>query len=305
MNTVDILMATYNGEQYIEQQIDSIIVQSYADWRLFIRDDGSKDNTVDIVRQYTLIDKRIALVEDDLGNLGVSENFAALIEHSKSQYMMFADQDDVWFKDKIEVSIAAIQNIENQNPQKAVLVFANSTITNSDISSKYGTLYAKNQKYKLKDFLFANAGYQGASMIFNEFFRKEILPFPSNIRVHDYYISLVAHLQGVVGYEPKPLAFYRRHNNSINPNNKTLSKRIKSFLAGNPILFYPDLHTCLRQYVDLHNIKTQDKILIEAYFDITDTSVSLLKRILLAFHYRFTLRNNILYLIFKLLMIKK
>lgn len=304
MVNVDILMATYNGSAYITQQIDSIITQTHSDWRLLIRDDGSRDNTVDIIRQYASQDSRIILIEDSLGNLGVSCNFATLLNACQSQYTMFADQDDVWFDDKIEASLNCLQNLEKTNPDKGALVFANSIITNTDLSIKYGTLYRSKQKYQLKDFLFANAGYQGAAMIFNAQLRDILLPLP-DIRVHDYYISLVGHLQGVVGYLPAPKAYYRRHHSSVNPNNKTLGRRIQSFIAGNPILFYPDMHSCLDNYASRHQISPYDKTLIEAYFYITATYNSLIRRICKAIKYRFTLRNNMWYLIVKLLIIRK
>lgn len=305
MNTVDILMATYNGGQYIEQQIDSIIAQSYSDWRLFVRDDGSTDNTVDIVRQYTVTDKRIELVEDNLGNLGVAGNFAALIEHSKSQYTMFADQDDVWFEDKIAISINSIKQLEAEKPDTPILIFANSIITNFDLSFKYGTLYAKHQKYQLKDFLFANAGYQGASMIFNKSLQEVLLPFPVNIIVHDHYISLVAYLKGYIGYIAQPLAYYRRHNTSVNPNNNTIGRRIKSLMSGDPILFYQDMYNCLKNYIVTHQLSEKDQRLFNAYFYIIDVNNSLFKRLFKVVSCNFTLRNSVLYLIFKLIFIRK
>lgn len=305
MNTVDILMATYNGGQYIEQQIDSIIAQSYSDWRLFVRDDGSTDNTVDIVRQYTVTDKRIELVEDTLGNLGVSENFAALIEYSKNQYTMFADQDDIWFEDKIAISINSIKQFEAEKPDAPILIFANSIMTNFDLSFKYGTLYAKHQKYQLKDFLFANAGYQGAAMIFNKSLQEVLLPFPTNIRVHDYYVSLVAYLNGYVGYIAKPLAYYRRHNTSVNPNNKPIGRRIKSFMSGDPILFYQDMYNCLKNYITTHQLGEKDRRLFNAYFYIVDVNNSLFKRLFKVISCNFTLRSSVLYLIFKLIFIRK
>ena len=99
---VDILMATYNGGKYIAEQIDSILNQNYNDWKLYIRDDGSKDNTVNIVKEY--IEKypdKIILIEDGRRNLGPKLNFGELLKISKSEYCMFCDHDDVWMEDKV------------------------------------------------------------------------------------------------------------------------------------------------------------------------------------------------------------
>ena len=100
---IDILMATHNGEEYIGQQLDSIFAQTNQDWQLLCRDDGSNDSTVSIVTQYmTRHPGRIKLLSDNKGRLGVGLNFGELLEHSNADYIMFADQDDVWLPEKID-----------------------------------------------------------------------------------------------------------------------------------------------------------------------------------------------------------
>ena len=99
---VEILMATYNGEKYLSEQIESIISQSYENWRLLIRDDNSKDNTVSIIEKYEKEDNRIRLLRDRKGNLGFIKNFEELLVQSQEDFIMFCDQDDYWEKDKIK-----------------------------------------------------------------------------------------------------------------------------------------------------------------------------------------------------------
>ena len=112
---VDILMATYNGELYLEEQIKSIIKQSYKNWILYIRDDGSKDNTLKIINRYTYkYPDKIKLIADDRGNLGSNMNFKELMQYSKNEYCMFCDQDDVWLEDKIKLSLDKIKKLENK-----------------------------------------------------------------------------------------------------------------------------------------------------------------------------------------------
>src|SRR2546423_15580504 len=102
MTKVDILLATYNGEQFVAEQIDSILQQTYKDIHLFIRDDGSQDSTKAIIqskqKQYP---HKITIIPNH-SRLGVVGNFSTLLEFSESFYVMFSDQDDVWLSNKVE-----------------------------------------------------------------------------------------------------------------------------------------------------------------------------------------------------------
>ena len=304
MKQIDILMSTSNGERYIDDQIQSILRQSYPYWRLLIRDDGSSDGTIVKLKRYTYQDARIQVIQDSHGNLGVTGNFGLLLEMATAPYIMFADQDDVWDSDKIATAVAAMTRQEKETPDEPILVFTNSMITNADMTYQYGPLYPSDLKYTLADFLFANSGYQGAAMLFNAKLRELVLPFPSELRVHDYYLSLVAHLQGMIVFVPQIKACYRRHAGAINPNNVKLSDRIRSFLGGNPILSHLDMQNCIEQYVATHTLRANDKTIIDAYLTIINPRTTIVKRFYLAIKYRFTLRNSNLYLLLKLLMIR-
>lgn len=303
MTTVDIAMASYNGEQYIGQQIDSILAQTFTNWRLLIRDDGSSDRTVDIIRQYCCQDARIVLLEDSAGNLGTSMNFERIISHCTAQYTMLADQDDVWFEDKISRSLQLIMQHDQEIP---LLLFSNSILTNSDISHTLGYLYSKKLKCQLKDFLFANAGYQGASMMFNRALQNKIFPFMPNSNVHDYHICLIAFFYGKIIFLDKPLLSYRRHETAINPNNKSLVARIKSFFQGEAILCHPVMKQYLIQLWEYHkdNIGESEKKTIEIYLKIIDGRISRLNKIILARKGKFTLRNSQVYLLLKIILVR-
>lgn len=102
---IDILMATYNGEKYLRPQLDSILRQSNTDWRLIIRDDCSTDNTVQIIREYQQqYPDKFILVQADAPSGSAQNNFFQLIkywqQHGTADYVMFADQDDVWLQKK-------------------------------------------------------------------------------------------------------------------------------------------------------------------------------------------------------------
>ena len=108
MEKVDILLATYNGEKYIREQIDSILNQTYKEFRLLISDDGSTDGTRDILNEYKAKDDRIEIFMQE-ENLGVVKNFEFLLKKVEAKYYMFSDQDDIWKDEKIEKSLKKIE----------------------------------------------------------------------------------------------------------------------------------------------------------------------------------------------------
>ena len=97
---IDILMATYNGEKYTVELIDSIINHTYKNWNLLIRDDNSTDRTLEIIKNYQKKDARIRILDNNKVNLGIVKNFEKLLKISESELIMFSDQDDIWKKGK-------------------------------------------------------------------------------------------------------------------------------------------------------------------------------------------------------------
>ncbi|MER3478802.1 MAG: glycosyltransferase family 2 protein, partial [Leptolyngbya sp. ERB_1_2] len=107
---VDILLATYNGADFLGEQLDSLLRQTYRDWQLLIRDDGSEDQTLNIIESYiTSRSRQIYLFKDNHRALGAVGNFAKLIKYSQAEYTLFCDQDDVWLKEKLELSLKRMQ----------------------------------------------------------------------------------------------------------------------------------------------------------------------------------------------------
>ena len=115
-----IMMTTYNGEKYIERQLNSIIDQTYSNWNLVVRDDGSKDNTLSILEQYQNKDSRIKIVDNDSKNHGAYYNFFGIVEYAKTlplyDFYMFSDQDDIWDKNKIERFLNYYSNVKSEQP---------------------------------------------------------------------------------------------------------------------------------------------------------------------------------------------
>ena len=209
---VDILLATYNGAEYLRPQIYSIIAQSYGDWRLIVHDDGSTDSTVALVKEMAQQDSRIVLIDDGVrfGNAG--ENFMHLLKFSTADYVMFCDQDDVWFDNKVEVMLSAISGMNASIPAVA---YSNSYVWKPAEGIKgQGTLTFPAD---LRSLLFLNSGIQGCVAIFNARMREVLKEWRGKVSMHDHVLHLAGLALGEVKYLPLPLMLYRQHANTVTP----------------------------------------------------------------------------------------
>jgi len=132
---VDILLATHNSRKYLAEQIDSIIAQEYTNWHLLIRDDGSCDDTLAMVKDYiTSYPDKITLLLSSGDNIGVVRNFGLLLEASTAPYVMFCDHDDVWLPNKIAEEMKHMRDVEKRvGHDQAVLVFTDLVIVDEQL----------------------------------------------------------------------------------------------------------------------------------------------------------------------------
>ncbi len=137
MKNVQVLMSTYNGERYLREQINSILEQNDVNIFLFVRDDGSTDGTIEILRKY----EKKGLIQCFFGkNIGYKKSFLHLlwlVRNSKMDYYSFADQDDIWLKDKIKSAIISIEKLDNRKPilYTSALKRVDSNLNEMDIQS--------------------------------------------------------------------------------------------------------------------------------------------------------------------------
>lgn len=212
---VDILLATYNGEKYLKEQIESILDQTYKNIQIIISDDCSQDGTRDILKEYEKNDKIRVFYQDK--NLGYVKNFEFLLNQVENNLYMFSDQDDVWKKEKVEKSVEKLQN-ENLD-----LVFGDLEVVDENLNTicksynKYMHLNRKIEKY-LNDYRlqYIYNCITGCTMLSKKQWLDRILPLPTNSKymIHDYWIGMIIALNGKVGYLKEPYILYRQHGNN-------------------------------------------------------------------------------------------
>ena len=231
---VNILMSTYNGQQFLAEQIRSIQDQSYTDWTLFIRDDGSSDNTKEILKDFERQDSRIHLIDSDKSdNLGVIKSFHKLVNHDRADYYFFSDQDDVWLPNKLELSLKEARNYLADLP---LMVYMDLKVVNQDLEIMTESM-VKSQSHhantELVQELTENTVTGGVAMINHAL--AEMWQETDDILMHDWYLALLASAFGNLVFIDQPGELYRQHSDNV-LGARTLSKRFKKWIRPH-ILF--------------------------------------------------------------------
>lgn len=207
---ISVCIATYNGERYIRQQIESIVCQLNVDDEIIVSDDGSTDGTLDIVKG--IGDKRIKIIEGP-GRKSPILNFECALKASKGDFIFLSDQDDVWKPDKVEICMKWLKTYH--------CVVSDAEVTDNRLKPLYPSLYAIMQvkQGRIYNTIWKN-GYTGCCMAFRRNVLEASLPFPKNIPMHDIWIGNVAAYKYNVIFIPDRLIHFRRHENTISCNGK-------------------------------------------------------------------------------------
>lgn len=220
---IDVLMATYNGEKYLREQMDSILEQSFGDFRLLVSDDGSTDGTREILNEYVGKDSRVVVFLQNK-NLGSTKNFEFLMRKVESECFMFSDQDDVWQKDKLQKSI------DKMKEEDCDLVYSDLEVVSEDLDVLHKSYWKlkgfekKVKRYNHFESLYLNNYVTGSTMLVKSKWLEKILPLPdkSKFILHDYWTALVVSKFGKMAYVDEPLLKYRQHlDNRIGSKRKS------------------------------------------------------------------------------------
>lgn len=293
---IDILMATYNGGQYIEAQILSVIAQDYREWRLLVHDDGSTDDTVAVVRRISALDERIVLIDDGVNGLGAGANFLHLLQYSKAPLLMFCDQDDIWFSNKISLMLAHANHLQVDKP---AVLYSNAYVWNPTAGIK--GLATLTFPESLQSFLFLNSGVQGCVALFNSSLKNRLLEWKDDCAMHDHLLQLYALSFGSTAYLHVPLMLYRNHANNVTGKTQTRLLSIDRFLEHRRIPIVHSKHyVTVEAFSDMyhHELSPNIRSVIINYLSMKNKGF--IGRLINVFRYQFKLYESTWLLVAKL-----
>ncbi|WP_462410943.1 glycosyltransferase family 2 protein [Neobacillus sp. Marseille-QA0830] len=212
MKKVQILLSTYNGQKFIAQQLDSLLQQEYKNIEILVRDDGSKDNTVDILESYAAKYPAIKVIKGK--NIGVISSFfeLALNASESAEYFAFCDQDDFWKPQKVS---RAVDLLEKEEVNIPLLYFSRLDIVNGELQ------FLKHSQIPPRGYSFENALIQniatGCTIVFNnamlQLFKKNV-PAVDRVTMHDAWFYLLAAAFGKIVYDQESHLLYRQHSSN-------------------------------------------------------------------------------------------
>ena len=230
--TIAILMATYNGERFLREQLDSIMVQTCHDWHLYVHDDGSTDATMDILKDYAgRFPQQISLL-DYASQGGACRNFLSMMERVDAPYYMFCDQDDVWVSEKVEISLKEMQALEASLQGKGIVVFSDLCIVDEHLKVTYESMWLHTGVYPqylrtFDDFGGHTANVTGSTMLFNKQAKLCCRYGAQKAIMHDCWVCLCTLKEGglIHGINQK-LVLYRQHGNNCLGSGDTEAKAV-------------------------------------------------------------------------------
>lgn len=215
---ISIAMTTYNGERFVLEQIQSILLQDYSDFELIICDDCSSDCTFDILKKKSLTDNRVKIYRNSK-NIGFKKNFEQALSICTGDYIAFCDQDDIWLSNHLSILVNNIGDCDLISGN-ALLCDANCVSLNTDLlsCSKFDYLPTTNDEWFF--FLLHGNIFQGSATLLRRSLVAKALPIPDRVKFHDYWFALIAASNNGVTYLTDCILKYRQHSNNITQNKK-------------------------------------------------------------------------------------
>ena len=253
---IAILLSTYNGEDFLAEQLESLLKQTYSNFIIIIRDDGSTDGTENIISHYVVKNHgKIHKLSGIRSNIGASSSFSLLINYVMKEkntlgisrlYVMLCDQDDIWIEEKLEIQISEMLYAEQKSPDLPILVHSDLRVVDQ-YKSVIAESFIKYQGLEIKRNKFTNLVISnlvtGCTTLFNEELAQMTLPIPDRAIMHDWWLALTASAFGQVIFIDTPLVEYRQHaNNTIGAkefSRSQISNTARSFF------FYPKVSSHL------------------------------------------------------------
>ena len=277
MNTIAILLTTYNGEKYITELLASLENQSNSAFDLFIRDDGSTDRTIERILAFQSHSDLSIMLLPKGENIGASQNFAYLLQyalgHEQYRYFMFCDQDDVWLPYKIEQTLNAMIEAEISNPFTPLLVHTDLQVVDENLDLIYNSYWSYQNidpAYDRLNHLLIQNVITGCTVMINRTLAEITLPIPKDAIMHDWWLGLIATSLGKIESLQQSTVKYRQHSaNDIGASAFDLSTILDK--ANMLFTFSLDKYTIqansfLSQHAD--RLSAEQKKMLEAFISI-------------------------------------
>jgi glycosyltransferase involved in cell wall biosynthesis len=215
---IDIILATYNGERFVQRQIESVLDQMHDGCRLLIRDDGSTDGTLALVRQLVRqCPDRIVLLDNGEEKLGACGSFGRLLESSNADYVALCDQDDVWLSGHLSLPLERIRAVEQSfGVATPVLAHTDLAVVDENLQAMAPSFWAYShldavRGSRLNRLLVQNV-VTGCATMMNRALVRRACPIPTAAPMHDWWLALVASAFGRIEAIPEKTILYRQHS---------------------------------------------------------------------------------------------
>ena len=280
----DILMAVFNGEEFLSVQIESILAQTAGDWHLYICDDCSSDRSFDIARGYGERFPDLITVSRNSAPTGSAcANFMGMLKKSKSDYVMFSDQDDFWHSDKIKLTLEKMKELETEHGSSPLLVHTELEIADSELNvtaPSFTRFQGLDPSKKTLNRLLCQNNITGGTVMMNRALADIVKDAPPDkMLMHDWWAGLAAAAFGQIGFVDKPTVKYRQHGgNQLGAvNNRSIAGAVR--IIGNlqrtkqrVEMTYSQAECFYEYYRNRLEGKSQD--VLERYIDIPNHSKS-------------------------------
>ena len=300
---VEVLLATYNGEQFIREQIESILTQDYSCLRILASDDGSRDETVTILVEYAQqYPSRFRMLAQQERTGSAKANFLRLMKASTAEYACFADQDDVWLPSKVGRSMEAMQRLENQYGKNLpLLVFTDLRVVDEHLktihSSMWNLMDVDPKCIHRLERVVNRSLVTGCTSMINRPMLELARTMPEGATMHDRWIGLLAAAMGAAAFLPDQTVFYRQHENNVigagtKPSFIASVRRAVNGRGRRAERARSEREAAL--LLDLYGSRMSERsaAILRAYLQ-SGRSESAMKRVAMTLRYRFT-RGNLL-----------
>ena len=218
--SIHVAMATYNGEKYVREQIESICGQTLRPDKIIIVDDGSSDKTIEIIKALQVTSPVEIELHVNKNNMGVIKTFDKALSLCDADYIALADQDDVWLSNKLDALLQVMKDIEQDIIDVPCLVYSDLNVVGADLKMQNESHLSITNVDQIDlgkpiRLLIERNHAPGCSMLINNSLKEMALPIPLGCRMHDYWLSIIAGAVGRMSCCKEPLMLFRRHGSNV------------------------------------------------------------------------------------------